>query len=120
MKSTQTQNWPDAPSSESTWSDAGKLSRKVRELAHRSHRVLRAGKRPDGVAQVSETEFARDVRDLRNQVARLQRKIHDRRLYALISWVDALRRQVEAGLPTREMQLRGEIENLSERDVANL
>jgi hypothetical protein len=103
MKNTQPQNWLAATGSDSTWSDAGKLSRKVRELAHRSHRVLRAGKRPDGVAQVSETGFARDVRGLRDQVARLQRKIHDRRLYALIPWVDALRRQVEAGLPTREM-----------------
>jgi hypothetical protein len=103
MRNTLTQNRRPPTSSESTWSDAGKLSRKVRELAHRSHRVLRAGKRPDTVAQVSETEFARDVRDLRDQVARLQRKIHDRRLDALILWVDALRRQVEAELRTREM-----------------
>jgi hypothetical protein len=103
MTSTQTQNWPDARCSGSTWSDAGKLSRRVCELAHRSHRVLRAGKRPNDVAQVSETEFARDVRDLRDQFARLRRKIHDRRLYALILCVDALRRQVEGGLPTRGM-----------------
>jgi hypothetical protein len=72
-------------------------------LAHRSHGVLRAGKRPDSVAQVSETEFAQDIRDLRDKVARLRRKIHDRQLYALIPWVDALRRQLEAGLATRGM-----------------
>jgi hypothetical protein len=103
MTSTQTQNWRDSPCLESTRSDAGKLSRKVRESAHRSQCVLRAGKRPDGVAQVCETEFARDARDLRDRVTRLQQKIHDRRFYALIPWVDALCRHAEAGLPTRGM-----------------
>ena len=36
-----------------------------------------------------------DLNELRSQVARLQQKIHDRRLGVLIPWVDALRRQLE-------------------------
>ena len=48
-------------------------------------------------------DIAKDLRDLCAQVARLQRKIHDRRLDALIPWVDALRRRVEGGLATSQM-----------------
>jgi hypothetical protein len=102
MINNQTENWPASTGSDSTWSDPGKLSRKVRELAHRLHRALGASQRPDGVAPASETDITREVRDLRDQVARLHRKIHDRRLEALIPWVDALRWRVENALPTRE------------------
>jgi hypothetical protein len=80
---------------ESTWSNAAKLSRKVRELAHRSYRALKAGAAPDVPTQVSPDELAEELRDLRAQVARLHEKIHERRLQPLIPWVDRLRRQVE-------------------------
>jgi hypothetical protein len=40
--------------------------------------------------------------DLRNQLARLHQKIHERRLGVLIPWVDALRRQVEDRLGESE------------------
>jgi hypothetical protein len=95
MKDTQTQEWHGDTSDDSTWSNAPKLSRKVRELAHRSYRVLKPGARPDGSAPASPGDIAEDLRDLRDQVARLQQKIHERRLGALIPWVDALREQVE-------------------------
>jgi hypothetical protein len=83
---------------ESTWSDASKLSRKVRELAHRAHRAMR----PPTRSQASADPVGDDPSDLRNQVARLQRKIHQRQLRALVPWVDALRRQVDARLEKDE------------------
>jgi hypothetical protein len=95
MKDTQPEKWHEDTSDDSTWSNAPKLSRKVRELAHRSYRVLKPGVRPDAPAQSSPEDIAEDLRDLRDQVARLQQKIHERRLGALGPWVDALREQVE-------------------------
>jgi hypothetical protein len=82
---------PEDSGQDSTWSSASKLSRKVRELAHRAHRAIRRPSRqeprPDDVAD--------DLRDLCQQVARLQRKIHERKLSSLIPWVDSLRQTVE-------------------------
>jgi hypothetical protein len=95
MRSTQNQNLPAATSSESTWSDAAKLSRKVRELAHRSYRFLKTSTRTDAPVQAGPEDVAGDNRDLGDQIARLQRKIHERRLNALIHWVDALHGQVQ-------------------------
>ena len=80
---------------DSTWSNPEKLSRKIRELASRSHRALREGPRPEVAAHRSHTIEQDDLRDLREQVARLQQKIHALRLGLLIPWVDALRRRVE-------------------------
>jgi hypothetical protein len=78
----------------STWSNAAKLSRKVRELAHRSYHALKAGTQPDPQNQAGSTDIIHDLRELDDQVARLQQKIHARRLQALIPWVDALKQQV--------------------------
>jgi hypothetical protein len=87
----------DIASQESTWSSASRLSRKVRELAHRSHRALKTGT----IGREAHQPIDEDLRDLREQVRRLQRKIHERRLAALISWIDALRQKVETGLGDR-------------------
>jgi len=38
---------------------------------------------------------SQDLLDLRDQLARLQQKIHTRKLSALIPWVDALKQQVD-------------------------
>lgn len=95
MTNTEPQELHDDPSQESTWSDAGKLSRKVRELAHRSYHSLKTGTQPDALAQAGPEDITEDLRDLCHQVARLQQKIHARRLRALTPWVDALRQQVE-------------------------
>jgi hypothetical protein len=86
------QNMPDGSAVDSTWSSAPKLSRKVRELAHRSFHALRFRSLIGSLNRARSTE---DLEDLRQQVARLQRKIHERDLEALIPWVDALRRQVD-------------------------
>jgi septal ring factor EnvC (AmiA/AmiB activator) len=91
MTNTQPQASPEIASQDSTWSSASKLSGKVRELAHRSHRALKAWTR----SQANPDDIGDDLRDLRVQIARLNQKIHDRRLDALIPWVDALQRQVE-------------------------
>jgi hypothetical protein len=95
VRNIQTQDCLAETGSESTWSDAAKLSRKVREVAHRSYRALNPSTRTDAPAQARPEDLAEDLRDLCAQVARLQRKIHERRLNALIPWVDALRRRVE-------------------------
>ena len=42
MANTQPQGSQEVASEDSTWSSASKLSGKVRELAHRSHRALKA------------------------------------------------------------------------------
>jgi hypothetical protein len=86
---------PEDKSQDSTWTNPAKLSRKVRELAHRSHRALGTGPRPEALVQADPKDAAGDLRDLRDQIARLQQKIHERRLNALIPWVDALDRQVQ-------------------------
>jgi hypothetical protein len=95
MKNTQTQNRPAATDSDSTWSDAGKLSRKVRELADRSYRLLKTSPRTEGPVQAGPEDAAADHQDLRDQIDHLHRKIHERRLSALIPWIDALHRQVQ-------------------------
>jgi hypothetical protein len=81
-------------SEDSTWSNPAKLSRKVRELAHRSYHALKAAP-PHAPAQARPEELAEDLGELRAQVARLQQKIHGRRLQPLIPWVDRLRRELE-------------------------
>jgi hypothetical protein len=99
MKNTQPQESHDDASQESTWSSAAKLSRKVRELAHRSSRALKArAQRPDFQNQAGSTDDVHDVGDLNDQVARLQQKIHARRRGALIPWVDALKKRVDMRL----------------------
>jgi hypothetical protein len=95
MRSVQPQDWSQGTSQESTWSNADKLSRKVRELAHRSYSALKAGTQPYPQNQARSADILHDLLDLRDQVARLQQKIHARRLSAVIPWVDALRQQVE-------------------------
>jgi hypothetical protein len=82
-------------SQDSTWSNAAKLSWKVRDLAHSSYRTLKSSTPPDAPAQARPEELAEDLRDLLAQVARLQQKIHEHRLQYLIPWVDGRRRQVE-------------------------
>jgi hypothetical protein len=86
---------PAGAGPDSTWSSAPKISRKVRELAHRSYRAVNSEARPAGPKNGCPEDVEQDLADLRNQLARLQRKIHERRLGVLIPWVDALRRQVE-------------------------
>jgi hypothetical protein len=70
--------------SSSTLSDPAVLSAKVRELAVRSHRAIsaRPASRP--------ADRFEQLRDLRRQVERLQRKLHKHRLTALSLYVDAL------------------------------
>jgi hypothetical protein len=83
---------------DSTWSKPAKLSCKVRELAHPSHRVLRGRTRPAAVARPGSDNIQGDLRDLRDQIARLQRKVFAPRIGALVPWVDALGKQVEKRL----------------------
>jgi hypothetical protein len=104
MTHIQSQDLQEGMGQDSTWSNPAKLSRKVRELAHRSYRALRTGPRADAPAPARPEDIAEDLRDLRDQVARLRRKIHERRLQPLIPWVDALSHQVEDRLATRERQ----------------
>jgi hypothetical protein len=92
MSSADPQNTSEGSALESSWSSAPKLSRKVRELAHRSFHALRFRSLLGSLDQVRSTE---DLQDLRDQVVLLQQKIHVRNLEALIPWVDALRRQVD-------------------------
>jgi len=94
MTKAQTQHLQEEASEGSTWTNAAKLSRKIRELAHRSYRALKDGTQLDPQRQRRSADL-HDLLDLRDQVARLQQKIHARRLSALIPWVDALRQQVD-------------------------
>jgi hypothetical protein len=87
-------------SEESSWSSASKISRKVRELAGRAHSALKTG----AVSAERAPAIGHDRDDLRIQVARLQQKIHSRRLGALVPWVDALRQQVERRLGDDEAE----------------
>ncbi len=89
-------------STDSSWSSATKLSRKVRELAQRSHHALQTSTPLEDRAQPRHDNPAEDLRDLRNQIAQLQSRIVARRLTALVPWVDALRRRVDARLETME------------------
>jgi len=86
---------PESLDQESTWSSASKISRKVRELATRSYHAMKTSRQPVPLASTRHQEIAGDLRDLRDQVARLRQKIHARRLNALIPWVDALWKQVD-------------------------
>ena len=96
MPNIQTNELHEVTNDDGTWSNPAKISRKVRELANRSHRVLKAGTRQDDPSQkLGPQDTAEDLSDLRAQVARLQQKIHARRLGVLVPWVDALRLQVE-------------------------
>jgi hypothetical protein len=107
MASTVTNDIPGSDTcSESTWSNPAKISRKVRELAHRSHKVLNERPRPHvpiGEATAGRRDDLSEL-ELRDQVARLQRAIHARRLGVLIPWIDALRRQLEARLGETEKE----------------
>jgi len=108
MPHTQPQDLPDSLGQDSTWSSASKLGRKVRELAHRSHRALKTSAPPAGPAHAGPGHSADDLLDLYRQVARLRQKIHDRQLQPLVPWVDALARQVENMLTPREQEGRDE------------
>jgi hypothetical protein len=98
MADTELRDKADTAGEGSTWSSANKLSRKVRELAHRSYHALKTGSKPHARTQADAYEVLDDLRDLRDQVARLQHKIHARQLEALIPWVDSLRRQIDGRL----------------------
>ncbi len=88
-------NLQECAGEDSTWSSPSKISRKVRELAHQSHRALKVVSQPHVLNPKVSQETSVDLNELRGQVARLQQKIHDRRLGVLVPWVDALRRQLE-------------------------
>ena len=92
MSSADPQNTPESSAMDSTWSSAPKLSRKVRELAHRSFHALRFRSL---LGSLNRARSIEDLQDLRDQVVLLQQKIRVRNLEALIPWVDALRRQVD-------------------------
>jgi len=68
----------------STWPNAANLNRKIRELAHCWDHAPRAETQLDALAQAGPDETAVDLQYLGDQVARLQRKIHDRWLKPLI------------------------------------
>ena len=85
---------------ESSWSSANKLSRKVRELAQRSYDALKAR----GGGGLAPEQDAEELRDLRDQVARLQGKIHARRLLPLFPWIDTLRCRLEERLKRAEQR----------------
>jgi hypothetical protein len=95
MTSSAEQNLQENSGQESTWSNPAKISRKVRELAHRSHQVIKAGYRDVASAREDSQATTEDPGELLDQVARLQKKVHERKLGALIPWVDALRDRVE-------------------------
>jgi hypothetical protein len=95
MASAPFENTSEDTDSDSTWSSPSKMSRKVRELAHRSYHALKTPPPPIARTEDVSSEVLQDLCDLRDQIARLQHKIHTRNLGALIPWVDALRRQVD-------------------------
>jgi len=104
MTTSETQELHEDGNEGSTRSNAPKLSRKVRELAHRSYLALKAGTQTDIQAQADSKDIFLDLRDLRDQIARLQQKIHARRLRSLIPWVDALGQLVDDRLGNAERQ----------------
>jgi len=95
MASFELDNTPQPMGLDSSWSSAPKLSRKVRELAHRSFHAIHSGSQPIAEIQAPSNDVLQDLLELRDQVAWLQHKIHARKLDSLIPWVDALRRQVD-------------------------
>ncbi len=74
MASAERQETPKGVSEDSTWSSAPKLSSKVRELAHRSFHALKANPQPATHIQRQSIEVVQDLRDLRDQIARLHAK----------------------------------------------
>jgi hypothetical protein len=104
MATAERENTPESTDLDSTWSNAPKLSRKVRELAQRSFHALKTGSDPVARTQAPSPDILQDLRDLRAQLARLQQKIHSRKLGALIPWIDALIQQVDdrLGHPSKE------------------
>ncbi len=92
MSSAELRETPESSPTDSTWSSAPKLSRKVRELAQRSFHALRFRSL---LGSLNRARSIEDLQDLRDQVVLLQQKIQGRNLEALIPWVDALRRQVD-------------------------
>jgi hypothetical protein len=95
MESSELDNTPQTAGQDSSWSSASKPSRKVRELAHRSFHALNSIAHPVAQTEARSKELLHELRDLRDQVARLQHIIHARKLDSLIPWVDALRQQVD-------------------------
>jgi hypothetical protein len=93
---------PQDAGQESTWSNPAKISRKVRELAYQSHKAFKTAAQPQVPAPKESEDGPVDPGDLRSQLARLQQKIHARRLGALIPWIDALRQRVEDRLSRPE------------------
>jgi hypothetical protein len=95
MASSEPHHAPQTAGRDSSWSSAPKLSRKVRELAHRSFHAIHSASQPVAETQAESKDAVYDLRELRDQVAWLQHKIHARKLDSLIIWVDALRRHVD-------------------------
>jgi len=95
MTRKQPEELEENKSQDSTWSNPAKIARKVRELAHRSHRALKAGARPYVLALKGAEDRNEEVRDLHKEVSRLQQTIHAQHLGVLIPWVDALWRQLD-------------------------
>jgi len=102
MPQVPSDDFPASMDQSSTWSNPAKISRKVRELAHQSHRALKAAAHPHVLAPRDSQDRPTDLRELRNQVVRLQQKIHARRLGVLVPWVDALRQRIEDLLASTE------------------
>jgi hypothetical protein len=94
MASSEPHHAPETAGQDSSWSNAPKLSRNVRDLAHRFH-ALNSVAQPVEETEARSKEVVQDLRELRDQVAWLQHKIHARKLDSLITWVDALRRKVD-------------------------
>jgi hypothetical protein len=88
-------------SDSSTWSDAPKLSQKIRELGNRSFRAFKRDWPHAGGEQAASIAALQELRD---QVLRLQHKIHARKLSGLIPWVDTLRQQVDDRLDYRRAE----------------
>ena len=95
MTITERQETPKVASDDSTWSSAPKLSRKVRELAHRSFHALKSDQeRMAAYLAFFEGSPGRAARPAWSG-GPAACKIHDRNLEALIPWIDALRQQIE-------------------------
>jgi hypothetical protein len=95
---------PASAEQDSTWSNPAKLSRKVRELAHRSHRALKTVARPHVPNSRSSEDSSHELGDLLAQLARLHQKIHAMGLRGLVPWIDALKRQVETRLNSKNQE----------------
>ena len=95
MTGSEFEKTPQLLGVDSSWSSAPKLSRKVRELAQRSHHAIHSGSDPVADTRASPNDILQDLRELHDEIALLQHKIHARKLDSLIPWVDALKRQVD-------------------------